>query len=282
VRPCFFSTMPELPEVETFTRILRDGQGDYPSLLGLVIASAEVLWPKTLAAPSSREFSGILNGQSIQGISRRGKYLVFQLTRHYLLFHLRMSGDMVTVHPGEANPPHTRFAIRFQNGMTLAFNDPRKFGRVWLVNDPSEVMDDLGIEPFDPDLTYTLFKGMLRKKDRHLKPLLLDQTFMAGIGNIYSDEALHLARLHPLRKASSLKDDEAARLLDAIRSVLTEGIQRNGSSIDWVYRGGEYQNNFRVYGRTGKPCPVCGNEIIHLNVGQRSTHICPNCQRMED
>jgi formamidopyrimidine-DNA glycosylase len=274
--------MPELPEVETITRSLRDGRDTDPSLLGFVIAAGEAFWFKTLAVPSIQEFSGMLDGQTILDISRRGKFAILKLSRNYLLFHLRMSGDLVPVKAGDPLPAHTRFVLHFQNGSHLAFNDPRKFGRVWLVRDPSEVIGHLGVEPFDPELTYTIFNRMLRNKNRHLKPLLLDQSFLSGIGNIYSDEALHLARLHPLRRASSLQADESARLLDAIRSVLAEGIERNGSSIDWVYRGGEYQNNFRVYGRTGKPCPVCRNEIIHLNVGQRSTHICPNCQQMED
>ena len=129
-----------------------------------------------------------------------------------------------------------------------------------------------------PSLTTDDLYRRLQSKDRIIKSLLLDQSFIAGLGNIYTDEALHLAGIHPLTSSKRLKHSDAGRLLDSIRSVLMDGIQRNGASIDWVYRGGEYQNNFRVYGRTGKPCPVCGTEIKRLVVGQRGTHICPLCQ----
>ena len=118
----------------------------------------------------------------------------------------------------------------------------------------------------------------MQTRQRQLKPLLLDQTFLAGLGNIYTDEALHLAGLHPLTPANRLDPAEAARLLEAIRAILQDGIRRNGASIDWVYRGGDFQNNFRVYQRTGQPCPVCGTPVERIMVGQRCTHFCPVCQ----
>lgn len=152
----------------------------------------------------------------------------------------------------------------------------------WLVDDPSDVVGNLGREPLDPDLSGREFHQMLVKRNRLLKPLLLDQSFLAGVGNIYSDEALHLARLHPLRRSATIPENEAVELLSAIRTVLNEGIQRNGSSIDWVYRGGDFQNYFRVYGRADEPCPVCGTPISHLTVGQRSTHVCLQCQLLEE
>jgi formamidopyrimidine-DNA glycosylase len=163
----------------------------------------------------------------------------------------------------------------------LVFNDTRKFGRIWLVRDPQEVVQGLGPEPLSNDFTADDLYERLHLRHRQLKPLLLDQSFLAGLGNIYTDEALHRARLHPLTLSDSLNREQAQHLWEAIREVLQEGIRRNGSSIDWVYRGGEYQNYFRVYGQAGKPCPVCGTAIERLVVGQRSTHICPNCQRME-
>lgn len=275
--------MPELPEVETFVRTLRNGVDGQPSILGMVISSADVYWPKTLAVPGPEKFFSLLPGQSIVDISRRGKFLVFQLSHHSLLIHLRMSGDLVLVPPSEVTlPRHTRMALHFKNGWHLAFNDPRKFGRVWLLDDPQEVLGSLGREPLDSALSESEFHLMMNGKGRLLKPLLLDQTFLAGIGNIYSDEALNMAKLHPLRKASSLNRIETDLLLQSLRNVLSEGIKRNGSSIDWVYRGGEFQNNFRVYGRTDEPCPECGTPITHLKVGQRSTHVCSKCQKLEE
>jgi formamidopyrimidine-DNA glycosylase len=161
----------------------------------------------------------------------------------------------------------------------LVFNDTRKFGRVWLVRDPDEVLSGLGPEPLGDEFTaQTLYAG-LQSRRRQLKPLLLDQSFLAGMGNIYTDEALHMARLHPLAPSDSVDLEQARALWGAIRSVLQEGIRRNGASIDWVYRGGEFQNYFRVYDREGQPCPVCGTAIERLVVGQRGTHVCPHCQR---
>ena len=275
--------MPELPEVETFVRILRDGQEGQASIIGRLIESAEVLWHKTLATPSPADFVKRISQQMITSITRRGKFVVIGLDRDYLLIHLRMSGDLV-VKPactGE-EPKHVRLSICFEDGRSLLFNDPRKFGRVWLVADPLEVVGGLGREPLDQTLTPKVFHSMLVERNRFLKPLLLDQTFLAGVGNIYSDEALHMARVHPLRRSASLSEGEAAGLLIALQTVLQEGIRRNGSSIDWVYRGGDFQNHFRVYGRTDEPCPVCGTPITHLTVGQRSTHICEKCQPLED
>ncbi len=274
--------MPELPEVETFARILRTGSEEQPGIIGLSVESSVVLWSKTLAQPAADDFARLVIGQSVDAINRRGKFLIIQLDRHALLIHLRMSGDLQMVPPGNDVPRHTRLLLKFTNGWILAFNDPRKFGRVWCVLDPLTILSDLGREPLDSQLTPEIFHQMLHQRKRQLKPLLLDQKFLSGVGNIYSDEALHLAGLHPLRNAISISSDESRNLLTALQNVLTEGIARNGSSIDWVYRGGDFQNNFRVYGRTGKPCPVCGTPITHLMVGQRSTHICSACQKMEE
>jgi formamidopyrimidine-DNA glycosylase len=140
------------------------------------------------------------------------------------------------------------------------------------------VLGHLGPEPLSEAFTPALFYERLKGRRRAIKPLILDQSFLAGVGNIYSDEALHQARLHPLRIASTLNEAEAERLYHALRQVLYEGIRTQGASIDWVYRGGEFQNNFNVYQRTGNPCKVCGTPVQRLVVGQRGTHICPVCQ----
>ena len=278
--------MPELPEVETIARTLR------PQLIGRTILEADVLWARTVAAPSAKKFREEIKDQQIREVSRRGKFLNLQLSTLHLLIHLRMSGDLV-VKKGKIKPEkHDRLILdlspspssdRGAKGRnvksSLVFNDTRKFGRVWLTKDMEEVTGKLGPEPLTGDFTAQWLYKALGQRHRQLKPLLLDQTFLAGLGNIYTDETLHKAKLHPLTLSDSITKKEASRLHEAIQATLKEGIRRNGASIDWVYRGGEFQNHFRVYDREGEPCPVCGTIIQKLVVGQRGTHICPYCQR---
>jgi formamidopyrimidine-DNA glycosylase len=174
--------------------------------------------------------------------------------------------------------PHDRFALVFSDGSRMVFNDARKFGRVWFDKTPENIFNKLGMEPFDDTFTPAVFSKSIKNKKKQIKTLLLDQSFIAGLGNIYTDESLHRAGVHPLRLAASLTFAEADRLFQAIRTTLLEGISRNGASIDWAYKGGEFQNNFRVYQKTGQPCLVCGNIIERIVVGQRGTHFCPVCQ----
>jgi formamidopyrimidine-DNA glycosylase len=270
--------MPELPEVETIARTLR------AAILGQEIRSAQLLWPRTLASPTEAEFMAEIPGMRIADVSRRGKFLQLELQPTAsggqpltLFIHLRMSGDLLLKEGSHTPEKHDRLILTLTDG-SLIFNDTRKFGRVWLTPNPDEVTGGLGPEPLDPELTPATFHEMLKRKRRRLKPLLLDQTFLAGLGNIYTDEALHMARLHPLRSSEGLTDVEAARLWKSVRETLRIGLEHNGASIDWVYRGGGYQKHFRVYGRTGQPCPVCGTPIERILVGQRSTHFCPSCQ----
>jgi formamidopyrimidine-DNA glycosylase len=270
--------MPELPEVETIARTLRQGGRNGPAVLGKVIDSATVFWLRSIAVPDAVAFSSRVAGQEICSIGRRAKYLVFGLSIDSLLVHLRMSGDIRVEDDKKPTQPHDRLHILFQDGMRMAFNDPRKFGRVWLTVDPQHMLDGLGPEPLDGNLSVDDFFAMLQKTRRQIKPLLLDQKFIAGVGNIYSDEALHRAGIHPLTPAKQLDREAAARLLGAVRETLEEGIRRNGASIDWVYRGGDFQNHFRVYQRDGEACPVCGSLIDKKTIGQRSAHFCPVCQ----
>lgn len=272
--------MPELPEVETIVRSLRSGGRGQPALLGREVYAVALHWARTLAAPGAEEFCLRLPGQVFRSIERRAKYLVLGLDHDYLLVHLRMSGDL-RVEPDDGEPlEHDRLVLHLRDGMRLAFNDARKFGRVWLVADPQSVLARLGPEPFDPSLDAKKFNSMLQGQHRQIKPLLLDQSFIAGIGNIYADEALHTAGINPLTPSNQIPALKGALLLDAIREVLQAGIERNGASFDWVYRGGEYQNQFRVYQRTGEPCPVCGVPIERRVIGQRSSHFCPVCQSL--
>jgi formamidopyrimidine-DNA glycosylase len=277
--------MPELPEVETIARKLR------PQLLGRVIEEADLRWSRTLAWPSPRKFKELIKGREIRKVTRRAKYFILDLSDLSLLIHLRMSGDLMIKESQPKPEKHDRLILRLlpapksaqmaagKSGLSsLVFNDTRKFGRVWLTANPEEVLGKLGPEPFSRSFTPEWLHTALHARHRQLKPLLLDQTFLAGLGNIYSDEALNLAKLHPLATSDSITAKQTEALHAAIRSVLKEGIRRNGASIDWVYRGGEFQNYFRVYDRAGKPCPTCGAKIQRIIVGQRSTHFCPKCQ----
>lgn len=268
--------MPELPEVETIARKLK------PQLLGRTIQDAQLRWPRTLAFPTPRKFREWIQGQEIKQVTRRAKYFILRLSDFSLLIHLRMSGDLLIKESTIKPAKHDRLILHLLSAdgsmSNLVFNDTRKFGRVWLTAHPEEVLGKLGPEPLSRGFTAAWLHTALHSKHRLLKPLLLDQTFIAGLGNIYTDESLHLAKLHPLASSDSVTASQAAALQEAICTVLKEGIRRNGASFDWVYRGGEY--HFQVYDRAGKPCPVCGTPIERMIVGQRSTHLCPNCQRI--
>ncbi len=266
--------MPELPEVETIVRSLRAA-----GLEGLRAGQAALLRERSLAEPGWEEAQVRLLNQRLEALDRRAKYIVLRFEQDTLLIHLRMSGDLRVDDGAPALLAHDRFWLKLGE-KRLVFNDARKFGRLWLVGDAQTVLGGLGPEPLDPALTAEDFARRLRANRRMIKPLLLDQTFLAGLGNIYTDEALHLARLHPLTPANRLDAGQGQALLAAIRAVLEEGVRRNGASIDWVYRGGSFQNHFRVYQRTGKPCLTCGTPVERITVGQRGTHFCPHCQKM--
>jgi len=264
--------MPELPEVETFVRQLK------PVLVGKKILSADLHWNRTLATPSPKKFREQIKGQKIMDVSRRAKYLNIQLKDFNFLIHLRMSGDLLIKNSTIGLEKHDRLVLKLSGNKSLVFNDTRKFGRVWLTANQEDVLGKLGPEPFSKEFTSQWLYNALNNKKRQLKPLLLDQTFLAGLGNIYADEALHMAKLHPVAASDSVTAKQAEALHEAIRKVLKAGIRRNGASIDWAYRGGQFQNYFRVYDREGTACPVCGTEIQKIIVGQRGTHFCPQCQ----
>ncbi len=278
--------MPELPEVETIARALRNGGRGGQSVLGRIVHRAELLWPGCLDNVDVGTFLAQTAGCEIQSVTRRGKFLCLALGERFVLVHLRMSGDLRVEsqrdEQGAERPwlTHDRMALVFEDGYRMVFNDARKFGRVWLVRDPQEVTGELGPEPFQEHFSADAFYQRLQLFRRQIKPLLLDQRFLAGLGNIYTDEALFQARIHPLTPSDKISPAQAASLWTAIRNVLSEGIRRNGASIDWVYRGGDFQNNFEVYQRTGEPCSVCGTPIVKIFVGQRGTHFCPSCQQI--
>jgi formamidopyrimidine-DNA glycosylase len=271
--------MPELPEVETVAADLR------PLLAGAQFVVGHILWPRTLAEPAPDLLNASLAGRQVLDIGRRGKYLLIHLDPSAaLIFHLRMTGQLDVVADGAPllSGPHLRAWFELADGRRLAFTDARKFGRVWLVDDVARVVGKLGPEPLDGFFTPELLAERLAGRRVAIKALLLDQTVVAGIGNIYADEALFLAGIHPLRPAVSLTEAEIGRLCEGIRFVLRESVDVRGTMLR-DYRtpygqAGAYQNRLRVYQQTGHPCPRCGAAVERIRVTQRSTHFCPRCQ----
>lgn len=275
--------MPELPEVETYARQLQ------PYVTGRTIIGMDVLWDRSIAVPAIDEFRQRLIGQTIDWVTRRGKYLTFVLsTGDRLLVHLKMSGRVRIESSDAPRQPHDRVVFSLDDGLDMRFNDMRKFGRVYLVAGDNPVTAPLGPEPLEADFTLSDFAALIRKRSGTIKPLLLNQTFLAGLGNIYTDEALYRAGIHPLRKASHLTDAEVEALYHAIRDILRLSIESAGTSFDGVYSGGfhevsaNYQHQLQVYGRAGQTCPRCQELIRRIVVGGRGTHFCPGCQRRND
>lgn len=270
--------MPELPEVETVMRGLVD------PLAGRTITALRYEWSRALETPPAPVFAGRIEGQRVERLSRRGKYILIHLHHDTLLVHLRMTGRLY-VTPDDATHDADRWVrVTFQldNAHQLRFSDSRKFGRCYLVTDPQEIIGRLGPEPLDDTFTREAFAQRIATRRGRLKPLLLDQRFVAGIGNIYADEALYLARLHPRCTVETLDDDAVGRLHSAIQQVLRDGIACEGASVNWYRKPdgtkGSAQTAFNVYGRAGEPCPRCGHPVERIVVGQRGTHLCPVCQ----
>ena len=270
--------MPELPEVEMVVRGLR------PDMVGRTFTGADVRWARELVDHSPDSFAARLTGQHVDAMRRRAKYIIFELSDDYLLVHLKMTGRLYVSQPedrAEADN-YLRVVMFLDDGRELRFSDMRKFGRVYLVASLDSVLAKLGPEPLEDDLTLEAFKERLVNRSGAIKPLLLNQTFVAGIGNIYADEALWHARIDPRRKADTLDGDEVARLHGAIRRVLQDGIDAEGSTFNWYRKpdgtSGEYQKQFRAYDREGQPCLRCGTPIEKIRLAQRGTHFCPNCQ----
>jgi formamidopyrimidine-DNA glycosylase len=266
--------MPELPEVETIKRELEK------TVLAKKITGVVINNPKVIKQPLPAEFAKELKNVIIKNILRKGKLLILELSSgRSLAVHLRMTGQLV--YPG--NTKSSRVSFRLSDGKSLDFNDRRLLGELRLVDDWHDMkfIQELGPEPFD--ITAAKFKQMLSSKKTKIKSLLLDQTFLCGVGNLYAAEALFRARIHPERPAASLKDAEKEKLFKEIKNTLTEAIQHKGSSIDqYVQVSGErggYVKYHKVYGREGKPCLVCKTTIKRIAMGGRGTYFCPKCQR---
>ena len=269
--------MPELPEVETIVRGLRE------PLVGRRFTGLRIGWENLIARPTAEEFKRRLVGQEILGVKRRGKYLVLALSSgESLIFHLRMTGRLLIKDPNDELDKHDHLVFELDNGRELRFNNMRKLGRVYLVDDKDEIVGRLGPEPLDDDFSPADLAALLSGRRGVIKPLLLNQQLVAGIGNIYADEALFAARIHPQRQADTLTAGEIEHLYHAIRQVLTRGIQNRGTTFstyrDANGREGRNQEYLRVFRRAGQPCPRCGTPIERTVVGGRGTYFCPKCQ----
>jgi formamidopyrimidine-DNA glycosylase len=275
--------MPELPEVQTIVNDLID-----TGLTEARIQSVRVSWPRSIASMSPQKFSRKLDNVCIQRIWRRAKYIIFDLNKGNgsLLIHLRMSGRLRITNTQEHRDKHDHVCIAFSDGRELRLHDTRKFARLYLCKTAEEIIGTLGPEPLEPDFKIRDFKTMLKSRARMLKPLLLDQHSIAGLGNIYVDEALWEAGLHPCRKSGTLSQGECKKLFAAIPRVLKRGLRNLGTTLGTgkanffsiAGRKGENSSQLRVFRRTGLPCPRCGQSIERIIISQRSTHICPACQ----
>jgi formamidopyrimidine-DNA glycosylase len=271
--------MPELPEVETVARDLRG------LIVGATIVDADTRWERTLRDSTPAAFAEGVAGRRIERVGRRGKQVVVELSGGaFLTIHLKMTGQLFVVPADLPVDPYVRLVLELADGRELRFRDIRKFGRVALHGaDTADPFERTGPEPLAESFTVAAFRRRLRARKGRLKPLLLDQTFVAGVGNIYADETLWAARLHPLRTARTLRPADERRLWRELRRILAEAVIRRGSSIDDYTApdgDGEMQEHLQVYQRTDEPCPRCGRPIRRMVIGARATHFCSWCQRL--
>lgn len=305
--------MPELPEVEYTARQLRT------AIVGATIRDVQVFWERTIGHPELPDFLAEIVERTVLAVRRRGKFLILDLSGDLIVtIHRRMTGNLLLLPPGweidtslrerdavawntrgpafyapgessEVDPAELRYCrvcFNLTDGRRLAYTDPRKFGRIelWPREREMEALAGLGVEPLEDEFTVEGLARSLVGRRGAIKQVLLDQTVIAGVGNIYADEALYYARIHPLRLAQSLTMDEIRLLREGIVAVLTLGIEHGGTSFSeyrdlWGEAGDNY-NHVHVYQQDGKPCPRCGTLIERIVVGQRSTHYCPGCQKL--
>jgi formamidopyrimidine-DNA glycosylase len=267
--------MPELPEVETIKNELA------PWVVGQSFTQVTIFDTGLVCGGSAEEVRRGLIGQKIESLGRRGKYLIFHLSNgRSLIIHLRMTGVLL-LNPKEVNH-YARAVFHLSNGHRLAFSDRRRLGLMWLVDDANDVVGKLGPEPLDESFTPDILGQRLSRRHIPVKAALLDQCIVAGIGNMYADEALFAARIHPLRKADALSPEEVQTLHHCVRRVLGAAIGSKGASVDTYVRPegelGTAHFDFKVAHKGGEPCPVCGSTIERVLVQNRGTYFCPRCQ----
>jgi formamidopyrimidine-DNA glycosylase len=275
--------MPELPEVETMVRDLET------RIAGRIITEVSLPFAGQIQYPDPPEFVERVQGRQIERIERRAKFAAFTLeSGDVLVIHRGMTGSLLLRESTDPNEAHVRAVFTLDDGRELRFNDPRKFGKLYLMDASGSERPlpwaHMGPEPLSDDFTARLFESRLKNRTAPIKPLLLGQSIVAGLGNIYVDEALHLSRIHPRRRAGELSTAEIRRLHRAIRSVLFDAVERRGTTfsnyVDYEGRAGGFQDQLRVFHREGRFCPRCNTGIIKMVVGGRGTHICPRCQKV--
>ena len=274
--------MPELPEVETIRRQLA------PSVEGLRIERLEILDPRWCAPAATEEVEQAVAGRRVEGLSRRGKYLVGELEgERFVVMHLRMTGTLLLVRAGEpAERPHLRVRIELDSGERVLFCDPRRFGTGVVLLDrgafEAHLAPRVGVEPLGPDFTAEALRAMVEGRRAPVKAFLLSQERIAGVGNIYADEALFAAGIHPLRPVGTLKPKQLVALRDAVVGALEAGIEAKGATIDDFRHAdgarGAFQDAFQVHRRAGEPCPRCGGPVKKLRAAGRGTYVCERCQ----
>jgi len=263
--------MPELPEVETVVRGLQN------TIVGETIIELEVSWEKAFEAEAAYD---VVVNKTIRAVHRRAKYIIIHLDVGALVVHLRMTGKLTPVFPEK----HVTVTLHFQSGNSLYFQDTRKFGRMIYTPDPEEMLSHLGPEPLSEAFTIPIFRKILKAKKRIIKPLLLDQTFLAGLGNIYVDEALFQAGIQPESLSNAIPAKNVGMLHSAIQTILQNSIDAQGTTVLNFSHGdnlsGTYQAALQVYGRSNEPCLICQHPIKKIKLGQRGTHFCPLCQKI--
>jgi formamidopyrimidine-DNA glycosylase len=271
--------MPELPEVETVVRGLRE------PLIGHTVQDVWYDWRRAIREIEPDALVARIQGQTFRAVSRRAKYILCELDHDILAVHLKMTGRLYVTVDDAVHDSDRWVHVRLQldGGRQLRFSDSRKFGFVSLVSRIEDLAPHLGPEPLSDEFTPAVLAERLQRHHKAIKALLLDQAFLAGVGNIYADEALFRAKIYPLRRADSLHSDEIAALYEAIRFVLAQAIEGEGASVNWYRKPdgttGEAQERFMVYDREGQACYDCGTPIVKIRVSQRGTHFCPQCQR---
>ena len=277
--------MPELPEVETIKNMIG------PQVQGLMVKEAVIRRPEVVARPSAGEFCTRLKGQTFGRMERRGKFLIFTLDSGCaVVLHLRMTGCLLFAPAELPEEKHTHLVFRFCGGKELRFSDTRRFGRFWLIQkgetDTYSGIGKLGIEPLSPECNAEYLRMRLGKRKKAIKECLLDQRVVAGIGNIYSDEILFVAGLHPARPADSLTEEDWARLAAVLPERLSYFIEKNKTTPEEYLKtkGQDYRNTpfLQVYGRQGQACPSCGEPLRRAVIGGRGSTFCPNCQKEPD
>ena len=265
--------MPELPEVETIVRELRE------KIINEVFSNVEIIWSRSYVTENSVS----LPNRQIMAIERKGKYIIFLLDKYYLITHLRMTGQLIVSDSIPENDKHLRVIFQFKSGKYILFYDLRKFGRIHLTNNPNTVLKNIGVDAISEEFTPDKFLKMLKEKTTRIKSYLLDQRNIAGLGNIYIDESLFESHIHPETRVNDLDSDQAKELFQAIRKILYQSIDKMGTTIsNYKTSGGGFganQNYLKVYQRQNQPCLVCFSPIEKIRLNGRGTHFCPQCQK---